>query len=97
MVVGEAAIVKSGAAVTVREMLTSCSSIPLVPETIKGYVSTAVDKPTSMVKVEVAVGVTDAGLKANVAPVGNPVRPRSTAVLKPFTEVTVIVEVPELP
>ncbi len=53
-----------------------------------------------MVRVEVApptLGVTEAGLKLQAAPVGSPEQARATALLKPLTEVSVMVEVPELP
>ena len=52
-----------------------------------------------MVRVDVAElpdgGVTEAGLKVPVAPVGRPETVRPTAELKPFRDVTVMVEVPE--
>ena len=61
----------------------------------------AVDAPTLIVNVDVAVppegGVTEVGLKEAVVPVGAPVTVRLTAELKPFRDVTVIVEVPEPP
>lgn len=56
---------------------------------------------TVIVKVDVAVasagGVTEVGENVAVTPVGMPVIDRPTAELKPLTEVTVMVEVPEFP
>jgi len=60
-------------------------------------------EPVATVSVEVAVppagGVTEVGLKLQVAPpvVGQPDTVRLTALLNPFNEVRVTVEVPEAP
>jgi len=57
--------------------------------------------PTLIVRVDVAVppdgGVIGLALKLVVAPVGVPETDKVTAELKPPMEVTVMVEVPELP
>ena len=57
--------------------------------------------PTSIVRVELsepsAGGVTEVGSKDAVTSDGKPEIVRSTAELKPLIEVTVMVEVPELP
>ena len=96
---GEAEIAKSGTAAvaTVMEIVTSWTSVPLVPVTVRVYVPTAIEAPTSTVKVEVPVGVTEAGLNMPVAPVGNPEIVRATPELKAFKDVMFIVEVPESP
>ena len=61
----------------------------------------AVEAPTSTVRVDVAEppegGVTEVGLKVAVVPVGRPAIERLTSELKPFKDVRVMVEVPELP
>lgn len=60
-----------------------------------------VDGPTLIVKIEVVSpsggGVTEFSLRAVVTPVGAPETERSTAWLKPFTDVTVTVELVESP
>lgn len=61
----------------------------------------AVESPTWIVRVDVAVpfavGVIETRLKLPVAPVGSPNVERLTAELKPFSEVTVMVDVPDAP
>lgn len=75
--------------------------VPPVPMTVKEYVPRAVDAPTFMVKVDVAepsgAGVIEAGLKVPVVSAGNPDMVRPTSELKPFKDVTVMVEVPDPP
>jgi len=60
-----------------------------------------VEAPTLIVRVEVAdppdVRVTEVGLNVAVVPVGAPETVRPTVPVKPFKEVTVIVEVPDEP
>ena len=57
--------------------------------------------PAFTVKIEVTEpfdgGVTEVGLNEQLAPVGQPETARLTALLNPFWEVTVTVEVPWLP
>jgi len=73
----------------------------LVPVTVRVYVPRAAEELTVIVNVEVADppegGVTEVGLKDAVTPDGRPEILREIAALKPLTEVTVIVDVPELP
>ena len=99
--VGEALSEKSGAAVTCSAMSTVWLMLPLVPVTTNVEVPNAAEADTEIVRVEVAEpsegGVTEAGLKEAVTSVGSPEIVRLTAELKPLTEVTVIVDVPELP
>jgi len=61
----------------------------------------AADADTETVNVDVAEppegGVTEVGLRVVVTPVGAPEAERLTAALKPPTEATVIVDVPEPP
>jgi len=61
----------------------------------------AVDSLTEIVSVDVAVppevSVTEVGLSVAVTPVGAPETERLTVPVKPLSEVTVIVEVPEPP
>jgi len=64
-------------------------------------VPVAAEAETATVKVELAeppeVKVTEVGLKVVVTPVGAPETERLTLPVKPLSEVSVIVEVPELP
>jgi len=98
---GEAPMEKSGAAVTVSDIVVLCVRAPLVPVTVRVTVPVGVAAPTLIVRVDVAEppagGVTEVGLKVPVAPVGKPVIERLTAELKLFRDVMVIVDVPELP
>jgi len=90
---------KSGA-VTVMETVVVC--VPL-PEIVNVKVPVGVVPPTFvvMVKADVAepfdAGVMDVGFSAQVVDAGQPPTVRSTALLNPFMDVTVIVEPPELP
>jgi len=99
--VGEAEIEKSGAAVTVRLTSTVWVNVPLVPVTVSVEVPVSVETPTETVRVEVSVpsagGVTEVGLRVAVTPLGAPETERLTAEWKPFSEVTVMVDVSELP
>jgi len=73
----------------------------LVPVTVRVYVPRATEALTVIVNVDVADppegGVTEVGLKVAVTPVGAPETDKATAELKPFREVTVMVDVPEAP
>jgi len=64
-------------------------------------VPVAADAETATVRVEVAeppeVRVTEVGLSVAVTPVGAPETERLTLPVKPFREVTVIVDVPDEP
>ena len=97
--VGEAAMVKSGGAVTVNVTVAVCWTPPPLPVTVMAYVPTAVLLPTAMVMPELpapgaAMGL---GLKLTVVPVGTPDAVRLRALLKPLLTVVVSVELPELP
>jgi len=65
------------------------------------YVPVAADAETVTVKVDVAdppeVRVTEVGLNVAVTPVGAPETDRLTVPVKPYSDVTVMVEVPEEP
>ncbi len=96
-VVGEGAIVKPGAALTVSAIVVVWESVPEVPVmvTVTGPPTVAVLAAVSVRTLElVVVGL---GLKLAVTPVGNPVAARVTPLAKPFTGVTVMVSVPVAP
>lgn len=99
--VGEAEMVKSAAAVTVRLMVTVWVRVPLVPVTVRVEVPGAAEADTETVRVEAAElpegGVTEVGLRVAVTPLGAPETERPTAELNPFKDVMVMVEVPEAP
>lgn len=102
--VGEALRVKLAlaGAVTVRLTVAVCEMVPFGPEpepvTVIVDVPVAAVEATVMVMVEVPPEVVmDVGLKPTVTPEGWPAAVKPTAELKPFTKVTVIVEVPALP
>jgi hypothetical protein len=98
---GEAEMEKSPGAGAVTVTLTPAVwvSDPLIPVTVRLYVPTAV-VATFTVRVDVveppAGGVTGPG-KVHVEPDGQPETLRLTEALKPFNEVALIVDVPELP
>ena len=97
--VGDAEIVKLGAAVTVSVTVVLCWIPPPLPVTVMGYVPTGVLAPTVMVMVELpepGAGIV-LGLKLTVVPVGAPVADRLIELLKPPLTVVVIVDVPGLP
>ena len=99
--VGLALNEKSGGSLTVSDMSILWVNDPLVPVTVKVYVAGVVVALTEIVSVDVAVpsagGVTEVALNAVVTPSGAPETERLTAELKPFNEVTVMVEMPESP
>jgi hypothetical protein len=68
--------------------------VPLVPVTVSVNVPVLVLAVVETVRVEFAGGVTEAWLNEQLAPVGQPETVRLTALLNPFWEVTVTVEVP---
>ena len=74
---------------------------PPEPVTVRVDVPVATDAETVMVNVDVAeppeVKVTEVGLNEAVTPVGAPETERLTVPAKPLRDVTVIVDVPELP
>ena len=97
--VGEAKMVKLGAAVTVRVTVVLCWIPPPLPVTVMGYVPVGVLDPTAMVMLELpdpGAGIV-VGLKLTVVPVGTPVADRLIELLKPPLTAVVIVEVPGLP
>ena len=99
---GEADIVKSAFGLTVSVTLVVWTSEPLVPVMVSVNVPVLVLAVVETVRVEVAVGfgVTEREESEQVAPVapdGQPVTVRPTVPVNPFSAVTVIVEVPELP
>lgn len=73
----------------------------LVVVTISTLVPGVTDAPTVIVRVDVALpsggGVTAVGLKVPVAPAGSPEMARVTVELKPCRDVTVMLDVPEVP
>ena len=75
--------------------------MPALPETVSGKVPVGAAPPTVIVRVEVvepfAAGVTDVGFSTHVVDDGHPLTVRSTALLNPFREVTVMVEGAALP
>jgi hypothetical protein len=67
---------------------------PEVPDTVMGNVPVAAPAPALKVRVELAVGITEVGLKEAVTPLGRPEAPRLTEEPKPLMLVTVMVLVP---
>ena len=71
--------------------------------TVAEYVPLVVEEPTSIVIVDAAEpgvcagGVTEVELKVAAVPVGRPETARSTAELNPFSEITVMVELSDVP
>jgi hypothetical protein len=88
--VGEAARVKSGVAVTVKETVVELLRLPLTPLTVTVKVPGAAEALTA--KVAILVLVVPFGLKDTVAPAGSPEADKLTLPLKPFCGVTAIVE-----
>jgi hypothetical protein len=99
---GDADTVKSAFGLTVSVTLAVWTSEPLVPVMVSVNVPVLVLAVVETVRVEVAVGfgVTELEESEQVAPVapdGQPVMVRPTVPVNPFSAVTVIVEVPDLP
>jgi hypothetical protein len=97
---GEAEMVKSAFGLTVSVTLVVCTSEPLLPVMVSVNIPVLVLAVVETVRVEVAVGVTELVESEQVAPVapdGQPVMVSATLPVNPFSAVTVIVEVPELP
>ena len=94
-------VVSTPSVVTVNEMVVVRvkAGEVLVPVIVTVTVPKAAEAEAVRVKVEVVVpgGVTEAGLKEAVTPVGRLEAEKVTAELKPPVAVTVMVEVPELP
>ena len=90
---GEAEIEKSAmvAAETTREVVVECVRVPLVPVMVSVEVPTGVELAVVTVSVEVPLPLIVAGEKLAVAPVGNPLAPRVTAPVNPFSAPTVTV------
>ena len=76
---------------TVRLTVAECERLPLVPVMVNVYVPAGVDDEVATLSVDEPEPVTDAGLKDPVAPVGNPLTLRLTALLKPFCALTLAV------
>lgn len=89
-------IVKSAGTFTVTVVV--CVPLGPVPVRVSVYVPDGVLAVAATVNVELAEppedGVTDAGSKVQVAFAGQPVTESPTELLKPFSDVTVTVEVP---
>jgi hypothetical protein len=100
--VGLAEMVKSGDTID-KETCVVCVTLPLMPLIVSMELPAGVVPPTLVVTVSVEVvepfagGVTGVGLIAHVAKLGQPVADRPTALLNPPTELTVMVDVPDLP
>src|ERR1700732_3271331 len=82
---GEAEMEKSGAAETTREVVVECVRLPLVPVMVSVDVPTGVVLAVVTVSVEVPLPLIVAGEKLAVAPVGNPLAPRVTVPVNPFS------------
>ena len=82
---GEAEMEKSGAAETTREVVVECVRLPLVPVMVSADVPTGVVLAVVTVSVEVPLPLIVAGEKLAVAPVGNPLAPRVTVPVNPFS------------
>ena len=82
---GEADTEKSGAAETTREVVVECVRLPLVPGMVSVDVPAGVVLAVVTVSVEVPLPLIVAGEKLAVAPVGNPLAPRVTVPVNPFS------------
>ncbi len=66
--------------------------LPLVPVIVNGYVPGPIEQPVDIVRVEdPEPPLMEAGLKLEVAPVGNPLTPNETLPVKPLAGLTVTV------
>lgn len=78
-----------------------CVNVSLVPVMVKVKLPAVAATSTDTVNLDVAEplgrGVTETKLKVVVTPVGAPETERATDLLKPFIDMTVMVELPELP
>jgi hypothetical protein len=90
---GEAEIEKSAmeAVETTREVVVECVRLPLVPVRVSVEVPTGVVLAVVTVSVEVPLPLIVAAEKLAVAPVGNPLAPRVTVPVNPFSAPTVTV------
>jgi hypothetical protein len=82
---GEAETEKSEAAETTRLGAVECVRLPLVPVMVSVDVPTGVVLAVVTVSVEVPLPLIVAGEKLAVAPVGNPLAPRVTVPVNPFS------------
>lgn len=84
----------------VNDMIVACASVPLVPVIVNVYVPGAAFEATDIVNVDAAeppaAGVTELGLNVAVTQ-GIEEEVRLTAELKPLSELTVTVDVPDVP
>ncbi len=91
----------SGVAVMVSETVTLCSRGPLVPMMVSVEFPSAAAFVAETVSVDVVqpskVGVTDVGFRVASVPDGAPITDRSTVLVKPFNDVTLMVEVSKAP
>ena len=94
-------IEKSAAGLTVRETVVAWVPLLPVPLMVSVTVPVGVLAVVAMFRVALTVlfagGVTEAGLMAQVVLAGHPDTESPTAALKPFSECTVIVELPGFP
>jgi hypothetical protein len=89
---GEAERVKSaGAVVTTKVTVTECVRLPLVPVIVIVEFPAGVELPVLTVNAVVAEPFTETGLKAAVAPAGNPLATNETVPLNPAIPLTVTV------
>jgi len=97
--VGEAEMVKAGAALTVRVMVAVCVNPPPVPVTVMVDVPAAVVDGTVMVTADVPEpgAAMDVGLKATVTPEGWPLADSAMAESNPPETAVVMVDDPLLP
>jgi hypothetical protein len=87
--------VKPGTTVTVRDMIAVADTLPDFAVTVTGMVVMVAE--ALAVSVNLLVELVLAGLKAAVTPGGNPAMVRLAAPVKPFTGVTVMVLLPDVP
>jgi hypothetical protein len=94
---GDAEIVKSGAALTTSVTVVLCVRVPLVPVTVNVELPAGVLPVVVIVSVDVPDVVTEAGLNDAVAPVGSPLALRFTVPVNPFNAPIVAVYVVDPP
>lgn len=88
---------KLGVALTTSVTVEVCTRLPLVPVIVSVYDPVGVVAAVATVKVDDPEPVTEVGLNAPVALVGNPEMLKVTAELKPFRADTVGVKIVLLP
>ena len=85
-------VTQTAAEFTTRVTWALCDVVPFVPVMVSVYVPGGVELEVETVSVEEPEPpLTEVGLKLNVAPVGNPLKPKDTVPLKPLIELTVAV------